>query len=68
MTKPFKWSEDFSWFTKHYKGAMFGLGSGMSQPPLHNPKYDFPDEIITTGIQMFIGIYNSINIYNLLIL
>ena len=61
LKKPFKWSEDFSWFTKHFKAAMYGLGSGKNQPPLHNPKYDFPDKIITTGIQMFLGIYKMIN-------
>jgi metal-dependent amidase/aminoacylase/carboxypeptidase family protein len=34
-------------------GAMFGLGSGMTSPALHNPDYDFPDEIIPTGINLF---------------
>jgi hypothetical protein len=29
---------------------MFGLGSGTDSPALHNPDYDFPDDIITTGI------------------
>jgi metal-dependent amidase/aminoacylase/carboxypeptidase family protein len=32
-------------------GAMFGLGSG--SPALHNPDYDFPDDIILTGINLF---------------
>ena len=32
---------------------MFGLGSGEETPALHNPDYDFPDEIIETGIAMF---------------
>lgn len=50
---PFKFGEDFGWFSKSYKTAMFGLGAGINTPPLHNPTYDFPDEIITTGIQMF---------------
>jgi hypothetical protein len=34
--------------TQHFSGAMFGLGSGTT-PALHNPDYDFPDEIIPTG-------------------
>jgi metal-dependent amidase/aminoacylase/carboxypeptidase family protein len=38
--------EDFGLFTQHYPGAMFGLGSGTDS--LHNPDYDFPDDIITT--------------------
>lgn len=53
MTYPFKWGEDFGLFTQKYKGAMFGLGAGMETPALHNPDYDFPDEITTTGIQQF---------------
>ncbi|WP_299674117.1 amidohydrolase [uncultured Tenacibaculum sp.] len=50
---PFKFGEDFGWFSRYYKTGMFGLGSGLSTAPLHNPSYDFPDEIIPTGIAMF---------------
>jgi amidohydrolase len=50
---PFKWGEDFGLFTTNHKGAMFGIGSGIDCPALHNPDYDFPDEIIPTGIRMF---------------
>ncbi len=50
---PFKWGEDFGLFTQKYKGAMFGIGSGETCPALHNPDYDFPDEIIPTGVKMF---------------
>lgn len=50
---PFKWGEDFGLFTQAYKGAMFGLGSGENTPALHNPDYDFPDELISTGVQLF---------------
>ena len=49
----FPWSEDFGLFTSYYKGALFGLGAGMKQPQLHNNDYDFPDEIIRTGIRIF---------------
>ncbi len=51
--RPFKWGEDFGLFTQKFEGAMFGIGSGMDCPALHNPDYDFPDEIIDTGIKMF---------------
>ncbi|MEE4215238.1 MAG: amidohydrolase, partial [Bacteroidales bacterium] len=61
MDEPFKWSEDFSHFTRKYEGAMFGLGAGTEQPALHNPDYDFPDEIIVPGVNMFFNIYNLIN-------
>lgn len=50
---PFTFGEDFGLFTQKFKGAMFGLGSGENTPALHNPDYDFPDEIIETGIKMF---------------
>jgi len=61
ITKPFKWSEDFGYFAQEYKTCLFGLGSGISQSPLHNPDFDFPDEILETGINMFYTIYNLIN-------
>jgi len=53
---PFRWSEDFGHFTQKYKGAMFGIGAGTHHPELHHPDYDFPDEIILTGVKMFYSI------------
>ncbi|NLP57762.1 amidohydrolase [Lutibacter sp. B1] len=50
---PFKWGEDFGLFTQSFKGAMFGIGSGEKSPALHNPDYDFPDDILPTAIQLF---------------
>ena len=50
---PFTFGEDFGLFTQHFNGAMLGLGSGENTPSLHNPDYDFPDEIIETGINLF---------------
>ncbi|MDZ7715744.1 MAG: amidohydrolase [Balneolaceae bacterium] len=57
---PFSWSEDFGHFTKQIPGAMFGLGSGVNQSSLHASDYDFPDEIIPAGVEMFVGIINKI--------
>jgi amidohydrolase len=54
MKNPVSWGEDFGLFTDVYPGAMFGLGSGMNIPALHNPDYDFPDEIAGAGIGMFV--------------
>lgn len=62
LQKPFKWSEDFSYYTQKYNGCFFGLGAGLNQPQLHNPEYDFPDEIIETGINVFFNIYKVINL------
>lgn len=60
MSHSFKWGEDFGLFTQIYKGAMFGLGAGVDTPALHNPDYDFPDDIIETGIQQFYQIIQEI--------
>lgn len=50
---PFRWSEDFGGFTSRYKGAMFGIGAGNEHEQLHSSRYDFPDEIINTGVCIF---------------
>lgn len=50
---PFKFGDDFGWFTQRYPGAMVGLGAGETTPALHNPDYDFPDELIATGVNLF---------------
>jgi amidohydrolase len=62
LTEPFRWSEDFSYFTQNYPGCLFGLGAGTSQPELHHPDYDFPDEIIETGINLFEHLYKQTNL------
>ena len=57
---PFKFGEDFGWFSQKYKSAMFGIGAGLHTPSLHQADYDFPDEIIETGINMFSSIIKNI--------
>jgi metal-dependent amidase/aminoacylase/carboxypeptidase family protein len=32
---------------------MFFLGAGENRPDLHNPDYDFPDELIAVGASIF---------------
>lgn len=58
---PFTWGEDFGLLTQHYPGALFGLGSGTNTPPLHHQDFDFPDEIIETGVKMMISISKLAN-------
>lgn len=58
---PFRWSEDFAHFTQETKGALFGIGSGVEHPPLHNPDYDFPDEILETTVNVWKEIYKNIS-------
>ncbi|SFO34116.1 amidohydrolase [Algoriphagus ornithinivorans] len=51
--EPFNWSEDFGLFSQHCPSFLFGLGSGENCPQLHEPTYDFPDELIDTGVKVF---------------
>ncbi len=57
---PFRWSEDFGHFAKICKSAMFGVGSGIEHPQLHNEDYDFPDEIIESSSLIFRSILHQI--------
>lgn len=57
---PFSWSEDFGHFTGNINGAMFGLGVGKDHPALHAEEYDFKNEVITTGVSMFMQIINVV--------
>jgi len=50
---PFRWSEDFGWFTRVASGALIGLGSGEQQPVLHAPDYDFPDALLPVGVRFW---------------
>ena len=61
INRAFKWGEDFGLFTQMFPGAMFGLGSGEDSPALHNPDYDFPDEIADTGVKIFHQVIKQIN-------
>ena len=53
IKEPFPWSEDFGRFGTLCPVCLFGLGSGLEHEPLHSPKYDFEDEIIDTGVDIF---------------
>ena len=59
IKEPFPWSEDFGRFGIICPVCLFGLGSGFEHEPLHSPIYDFEDEIIDTGVEMFyqLGIF-----------
>ena len=46
-------SEDFGLFGTVSKSAMFYLGAGETHPALHNPDYDFPDDLIPIGARIF---------------
>jgi amidohydrolase len=50
---PMRASEDFGIFGHASKSAMLYLGSGVDRPNLHNPDYDFPDDLIAIGARIF---------------
>ncbi len=58
---PFRWSEDFGWYTwQEGKGALFCLGAGRRQQPLHAADYDFPDRLIEPGVKLLIHLASSL--------
>lgn len=60
LESPFRWSEDFGHFTQICNAALFGVGSGVNHPKLHNEDYDFPDDIIEPSIAIFIRIVEKL--------
>jgi amidohydrolase len=47
-------SEDFGVFGwGKTRSAMLFVGAGVATPALHNPDYDFPDDLIGTGVAIF---------------
>ena len=59
LPQPFRWSEDFGHFTARFPGAMFGIGAGEHSPDLHNPDYDFPDQLIPIASSLFLQIVSQ---------
>jgi metal-dependent amidase/aminoacylase/carboxypeptidase family protein len=49
-------SEDFGRFGTVSKSAMLFLGAGEHLPALHNPTYDFPDDLIPIGTRIFMRV------------
>lgn len=50
---PMRASEDFGLFGRQARSAMLLLGAGETRPALHNPDYDFPDDLISQGVEIF---------------
>jgi len=46
---PVTGSEDFAYYLQRKPGCFLRLGNGEEGANLHNPRYDFNDEILTTG-------------------
>lgn len=59
MPEALRASEDFGHYTKLIPGAIFYIGNGEDYPPIHTSDYDFCDEILAVGADMFMQIYRQ---------
>ena len=59
--EPFRWSEDFGVLSATTQSYLFGLGSGKNHPQLHENSYDFPDELLPIGVDIFCAIIQRLN-------
>lgn len=50
---PIRSSEDFGHIAKNAPACFFLLGLGEDSPPIHNVAFEFPDEAIKNGINLF---------------
>ncbi len=61
LMEPQTIAEDFSYYQKRVPGLYFMLGSRNSEKghihPLHSNKFDFNEEILILGLQMFYNLY-----------
>jgi len=53
MSQAFRCSEDFGWYTKYVKGAIFFVGNGEDYPAIHTCQYDFRDGVIEAAVEVF---------------
>ena len=56
---PTRGSEDFGWFLRQTRGAMFGVGAGEDRSPIHTAQFDFNDEIIPTVVDVFTALLDE---------
>ena len=57
---PMRGSEDFGYFGRGANMALMLLGSGVDRPALHNPDFDFPDDLIPVGAKIYSAILEKI--------
>ncbi len=53
---PMRASEDFGRLRAICPSAMFFLGAGENHPALHNPDYDYPDDLTAIGARVFMAV------------
>ncbi|MBX9462565.1 MAG: amidohydrolase [Aquamicrobium sp.] len=57
---PIRGAEDFGLFGSCSKSAMLFIGAGLDRPMVHNPDYDFPDELIPVGAGLFLHVLDQL--------
>ncbi|SMX30060.1 putative hydrolase YxeP [Pelagimonas phthalicica] len=61
MQAPMRWSEDFGRFGEDgAQAALLFIGSGIDQPQLHNPDYDFPDALVPVVTELWTALVADI--------
>lgn len=60
LNEPNRWSEDFAHFTGICPSVIFGIGAGENHPDIHSPTYDFPDDLITDGVNLLESIARTV--------
>ena len=59
LDKPFRWAEDFGYYTLKYKGVYLGYGMG-EVPQLHNEYYNFDDNRLLPAIEFLYKFYKKL--------
>ena len=54
--KPSMASEDFSFMSQARPGVYIWMGNGEDSASLHNPKYDFNDQVLPKGVQYYVAL------------
>jgi hippurate hydrolase len=59
--RPSMASEDFAFFLQAKPGAYIWIGADGASPgaPLHNPRYDFNDDILATGAAYWVSLVEN---------
>ncbi|EPY15090.1 hypothetical protein STCU_12352 [Strigomonas culicis] len=56
LKAPLRPSEDFGYYGKKCPATYFFIGNGVDYPAIHTTQYDFRDENIRVGVEMFRGL------------
>lgn len=59
--KPFMLAEDFSCYQKEVPGLFLFLGTG-TNIPLHNNKFNFDEDVLLTGVDIYLKLLREINL------